>query len=341
LLANVVTYMMFDDHEVSDDWNLTKGNRDAFLNESFGRHVQVNALGAFWLCEGWGNTPDAFSRQGFIKPFENYYTTFNEQKFEGCAKALLGRYWGFEIDTNPLTVVLDSRTRRSYNDLGLARLVSREVLAGHAKRIHELASTGSGERALLLISPAPVYGFTSPERIQLMAVENDETMATTLDAECWMADEEAFKQLQSVIVGSGFTKCVIFSGDVHYGFCRYEKQINAAGDPVDIYQFTSSSLHNAPGFTGSVGLGLLAIGESFRKIYSSYLLPEESDTNFLNQSPNLGILNLDRGKPVSFTLDSYAPDSYKQAEAINWYGPGKEKGFAWNYQLDSMKKLNA
>ena len=109
---------------------------------------------------------------------------------------------------------------------------------------------------------------------------------------------------------------------------------------MDIYQFTSSSLHNAPGFTGSIGLDLLAIGESFRKIYSSYLLPEESDTKFLNQSPNLGILNLDRGKPVSFTLDSYAPDTYKQAEAINWYGPGKEKGFAWNYTLNKLKKLN-
>lgn len=340
VLANVVTYMMFDDHEVTDDWNLTQANSDALRDKPFGKHIQVNALGAFWLCQGWGNTPNAFSRQGFIKPVENYYTTFNETKFNKCAKVLLGHYWGFELDTNPLTVVLDTRSRRSYNELGLARLMSREVLAEHAGRIDELLSSGEGPRSLLLVSPAPVYGFTSPERIQLMAVENDETMATKLDAECWMADEEAFKQLQSVIVGSGMRQCAIFSGDVHYGFCRYEKQINAAGEQVDIYQLTSSSLHNAPGFLGNIGLDLLAVSESFRKIYSSYLLPEESDTKFLNQSPNLGVLELNRGSPVRFTLDSRAPKSLKDTEAVNWYGPGAEAGFSWSYPLKAPRKLS-
>src|SRR5690606_9678583 len=59
-LANVSTYMMFDDHEVTDDWNLSAIWRDRVLTSPLGRTVLRNGLLAYLLCQGWGNDPQAF-----------------------------------------------------------------------------------------------------------------------------------------------------------------------------------------------------------------------------------------------------------------------------------------
>src|SRR6266545_3561278 len=65
-LANVSTLMIFDDHEVSDDWNINlrwiRGMRDGPL----GRGVVRNALAAYALFQGWGNDPRAFAQADSI-----------------------------------------------------------------------------------------------------------------------------------------------------------------------------------------------------------------------------------------------------------------------------------
>ena len=59
LLANVPTYMIFDDHEVTDDWNLDAPWRRDVDRSPLGRRVMANGLAAFALFQGWGNNPDA------------------------------------------------------------------------------------------------------------------------------------------------------------------------------------------------------------------------------------------------------------------------------------------
>jgi hypothetical protein len=59
-LANVPTYMIFDDHDVTDDWNLTYEFCSQVYNGAFGRRLVQNALVAYALCQAWGNTPEQF-----------------------------------------------------------------------------------------------------------------------------------------------------------------------------------------------------------------------------------------------------------------------------------------
>ena len=61
LLANVPTYMTFDDHEVTDDWNLSGAWVTAVNASPLGRAVLRNALLAFGLFQAWGNDPDHFA----------------------------------------------------------------------------------------------------------------------------------------------------------------------------------------------------------------------------------------------------------------------------------------
>jgi hypothetical protein len=60
VLANIPTYMIFDDHDVSDDWNLNQAWCLQVLGKPLGRQVVQNALLAYALFQAWGNTPDQF-----------------------------------------------------------------------------------------------------------------------------------------------------------------------------------------------------------------------------------------------------------------------------------------
>ncbi|MBD3882946.1 PhoD-like phosphatase [Phormidium tenue FACHB-886] len=59
-LANVSTYMIFDDHDISDDWNLNQAWCLQVLGKPMGQRVVQNGLLAYALFQAWGNTPDQF-----------------------------------------------------------------------------------------------------------------------------------------------------------------------------------------------------------------------------------------------------------------------------------------
>lgn len=60
-LANIATYMIFDDHEITDDWNInSRWVNNAYDNTLFGKTIIRNGLMAFELFQAWGNYPDEF-----------------------------------------------------------------------------------------------------------------------------------------------------------------------------------------------------------------------------------------------------------------------------------------
>lgn len=59
ILANIPTYMIFDDHEVTDDWNITYNWQKNTRGNPLGRGVIRNGLAAFTLFQYWGNDPRA------------------------------------------------------------------------------------------------------------------------------------------------------------------------------------------------------------------------------------------------------------------------------------------
>jgi hypothetical protein len=49
--------MMFDDHDVTDDWNFSLNWASDVQGSDVGARIVGNALYAFWLFQGWGNDP--------------------------------------------------------------------------------------------------------------------------------------------------------------------------------------------------------------------------------------------------------------------------------------------
>lgn len=65
-LANVATYMVFDDHDVTDDWFLNAKVDEQLRGQgevahTGGRRLMRNALAAYAVFQHWGNDPDAFA----------------------------------------------------------------------------------------------------------------------------------------------------------------------------------------------------------------------------------------------------------------------------------------
>jgi hypothetical protein len=74
VLANIPSYMMCDDHEVTDDWFGSNEWSDRAYGSELGRRIIQNGLTAFALFQGWGNKPADFetspaeASSGTVKP---------------------------------------------------------------------------------------------------------------------------------------------------------------------------------------------------------------------------------------------------------------------------------
>ena len=59
-LANIPTYMLLDDHEITDDWNMTQEFCEDVYGNPTGTRIIQNGLVAYALCQHWGNAPEQF-----------------------------------------------------------------------------------------------------------------------------------------------------------------------------------------------------------------------------------------------------------------------------------------
>jgi hypothetical protein len=59
-LANIATYMIFDDHEVTDDWNLNADWVKRVHDSTMGGRVLLNGLLAYAVFQDWGNSPEDY-----------------------------------------------------------------------------------------------------------------------------------------------------------------------------------------------------------------------------------------------------------------------------------------
>lgn len=67
-LAHVPSFMIFDDHEVTDDWNMLLSSTVKIHASPTGRRVVQNGLVAYALCQHWGNCPEQFEPDGDHTP---------------------------------------------------------------------------------------------------------------------------------------------------------------------------------------------------------------------------------------------------------------------------------
>ena len=238
LFANVSTLMMFDDHDVTDDWNLTAGWEQAINENPSSKRIINNGLISYWLFQGMGN--DALNKTGeLLTPFKQSRTANNLWQFKAFDKPLNDfSFWHYELTTIPKVVVLDTRTHRWRNEQNFnepSGLLDWE-------RLTELEESLLSHDQVIIVSPAPVFGVKSIEAIQAMF--NICGQPLMVDVENWMAHEGSAKKLLDTFRRTDTpNETLILSGDVHYSFC-FSVQKRFGDHPNRIWQLTASGIKN-------------------------------------------------------------------------------------------------
>lgn len=242
-LAHIPSYMIFDDHDITDDWNLSAQWESTVYSHPYSRRIVGNALLGYMLCQGWGNNPCAFNallpdvQQLLQKPPSNVYLDGDRQD-QLIDRLLRFSCWHYTLPTTPRLIVLDTRTRRWRSEVRPSQpsgLMDWEALT-------EFQQSLMGEPAVIVVSPAPMFGVKLIEAIQAMFTAVGKPLL--VDAENWMAHRGAANVLLNIFGHSGTPQnFVILSGDVHYSFV-YDVRLRHKAEAAKIWQITSSGIKN-------------------------------------------------------------------------------------------------
>ncbi len=241
LLANMPTYMIFDDHDVTDDWNLTAAWQGHVWDSLAGRRVVANALAGFWAFQGWGNDPELFGatfRTALVDHLGG-----EEQTGDAYDRTL----WAFDgwscvAATDPPALLLDTRTRRSFDSAeGAARLIG----SGERERLLSLCRRAGHHPGdpLLLVSAVPLYGLELQERRQKFLV--GKVGPYEIDFEAWHSNLAGLVEFMTLLIDDlRLPWCVVLSGDVHYGI-NIAARVGVGERSLRLVQLVSSSLKHS------------------------------------------------------------------------------------------------
>jgi hypothetical protein len=241
-LAHLPSLMIFDDHDITDDWNLSARWEETAYGHPFSRRIIGNALLGYLLCQAWGNAPDASAAT--LPAVESLLASGNDGQLD-CGlhdqvvdELLLHGDWGYVIPSEPALVVLDTRTRRWRSERNLSRpsgLMDWEALTDLQQHILD-------HHSVVIVSPAPMFGVKLIETVQ--RVFSWVGLSLLVDAENWMAHRGAAQVMLNIFRHTRTPgNYVILSGDVHYSFV-YDVRVRGRAEGPKIWQITSSGVKN-------------------------------------------------------------------------------------------------
>ncbi|MDD7908830.1 alkaline phosphatase family protein [Pseudovibrio exalbescens] len=238
LFAHLPVAMIFDDHDVTDDWNLNRDWEETAYSHPFSRRIIGNALAAYMLNQGWGNRPEVFEpkymealHQTLAAPGTPAHDAFLDDLYDF-------EKWDYLWPTDPPLIVLDTRTRRwrsesaGYKPSGLLDW----------EAVTDLQRELRGRDSVMLVSAAPIFGVKLIETLQKLMTYLGKPLM--VDAEYWMAHPGTADGILNVFrhrkTPDRFT---ILSGDVHYSFV-YDVELRGRSGGPDIWQICSSGIKN-------------------------------------------------------------------------------------------------
>jgi PhoD-like phosphatase len=260
LLSTMPSAMIFDDHEVADDWNISEAwveetrNHPWWNDQISGSHV------SYWIYQHLGNLSpkelaenDLFER---VKTAEDAGPVLREYAYRAHRESA-GTRWSFYRDFGGARLVMiDSRGGRV-----LERGQRSMVDAEEWRWIEEYAIGGFDH--LLLGTSLPVLLGPGMHHLQAWneavcsgvwgerAAEWGEKIRRSQDLDHWSSFRDSFVRLTDLIrrVGAGEkgrppASILVFSGDVHHG---YLTESTFRDDEVEssVYQVVCSPLRNS------------------------------------------------------------------------------------------------
>ncbi|MFJ3159217.1 alkaline phosphatase D family protein [Streptomyces kanasensis] len=260
LLSTVPSMMIFDDHDVIDDWNTSASWLSEMRRTPWWRERLTSGLMAYWVHQHLGN----------LSPAELAADRLYAQVCAaGDGTAALRRFaeeadvdparirWSYRRDLGRTRVVMvDTRAGRVLDEqkraiLGEedARWVREQVLAGREDRDHVLVGS-----ALPWLLP-PLVHDAERWNAALCRGERGERWARVgesarrhSDLEHWAAFPASFAWLTRLLADAALgpdapATVAVLSGDVHHAYVAEPEREPAAADGARVLQLTCSPVH--------------------------------------------------------------------------------------------------
>lgn len=256
-LANVPVYMIFDDHEISDDWYLNLQWTSGLLSRENprGRRVIMNGLMAYAIFQAWGNTPEQFkegdsSAAGWrlLQAASKWQGKTGEHEAEIFARLNIPTYdgvvraggddgpqpvlrWHHTIQTPGfLCLMLDTRTMRGFP----GQLLDPPELLNHQGFALQIDGAPQAPADGITVVVATTNVFSEPltelgiDIVQGLHPFDPEIRTFDPDqGDAWAPQSRTYERLLAKLAdrapdtgGSAprRTRVVIATGDIHYGF---------------------------------------------------------------------------------------------------------------------------
>ncbi len=257
LMSTVPTAMIFDDHDVRDDWNTSRAWRDQITAHSWWPKRIWGALAAYWVYQHIGNLP---SRERHADPTwravqdadGDVWPVLQEMADAADADPSAIR-WSFRWDVDGVrVVVVDTRCGRILTEGRRTMLDDAQfswVENAVSEDAHDADHVLVGSSLPWLLAPA-IHDLQSANEVACARGSAlGERLRQGFDLEHWAAFRSSFDRLtallQQVAAGSDAPATIsVLSGDVHHSYVA-QATFNGAAQGSPVYQLVCSPVNNS------------------------------------------------------------------------------------------------
>jgi hypothetical protein len=265
VLGHLPSFMIFDDHEVTDDWNADPGWLAMVHSDKdrlrYWPHTITDALCAYWVYQGWGNlAPEVWRADPRVQILDECRKTGRDalpelrrlvharavQTTKAKAKVDDKLDWNFALPTGELPfLAVDLRTDRDVNGNG--------GLSTNRITWLEKALTSTSSPVAILVLPVP---FLMPDPLMFVFRHLDLT-ATIAGSRSSLAlqrgsdiehpaGNQVWEDIRGLIArvqasATHLKTIVLISGDIHFS-CNFDGQLKGSRKAPRLLQLISSGL---------------------------------------------------------------------------------------------------
>ena len=259
LLSTVSTAMVFDDHDVHDDWNTSRAWVEEMRRKPWWQERIAGAFMSYWLYQHLGNLSPREHRSDELLQRAYRVDDLGDHLHEFALRAdrtTAGHRWTFCRDVSTArVVVVDSRAGRVLDG-------TRKMLDDEEWQYVEDQATGGFDHVFIASSlpfllPKPVHDLEAWNEAICDGAwggpmkEVGERIRQGLDLEHWAAFGESFERVEGLLraVAAGErgdppATVTMLSGDVHYAYLAEVGFPRGTGAQSAVYQATCSPFRN-------------------------------------------------------------------------------------------------
>jgi hypothetical protein len=261
LFSTIPTAMVLDDHDMADDWNISRAWKEEMDRKPWWRERVAGGLMTYWIYQHIGNlAPDELDHHdeyGSVRQAEDGATALREF-VEWVDSNGEGKVWSFTRDIGRARlVVVDDRTGRSFGD------GRRSIFDDHEWDWVLDAARGDVDH-LLFATTDPVFMLPGLHHAEAWneaicdgawggrAAALGEKLRRAADFDHWASFQDSFERMERLLrdIGAGKrgrppASIVVLSGDVHHAYLaelafRRDARVESA-----VYQAVCSPFRNA------------------------------------------------------------------------------------------------